>query len=392
MRPSFMKCFALVTLLGASMALAQAPAAAPNAQDAATTAVAVSITVRSNLVVVPALVRTSSAELVFSLKAKDFTLTDNGVEQTLRLEEDSGDQPIALVICVQTGGYGREHIGDYSNLTTMLEALVGGVEHRVAVVGFDSKPTVLHGFTPKLDFIGESLNDLDAGDQGAAILDGLTTAVDLLRKQPPTYRRAVLLLSETLDHGSQATLADALRLISDSNTVIYSAAFSTSKADIVHEVNKSGCMWCPPLPPGPKHGCFSRDLGTDSNGKPIQPEESRAAQNLNCIEELLPPLRLATLAAIGERDALRRNVSESVATLTGGEAFAFKDAVSLQRDLFTISNHIPNRYVLSFHPQDPAPGFHSISLHVRNHPELSVDARSAYWVEVQNEPAAAKQP
>ena len=375
-----MKAISALVFLAATTTLAQTPASpASSAADS-------SITVRSNLVVVPALVRNRSGQLVYSLKAEDFLLTDNGIEQSLRLEEDTGSQPIALVVCVETGGSASKRLYDYRNLTAMLEALVGGVEHKVAVVGFDSTATVLHGFTPNLDFIANALNEIDPGDQGAAILDGLATSIDLLRKQPPTYRRAVLLISETIDQGSHTKLEEALRAVSDTNTVIYSIAFSSGKADLGHEATKFGSPFSPPLPPGPKQGCFSRDLGTDTDGKPVRPKESKAEQNLNCVEELLPPLRLARLAEIGTRDALRQNVSKSVAKLTGGESFEFKDGQTLDKDLLTISNHLPNRYVLSFHPQSPEIGFHTISLRLRDRPGLSVDARNGYWVEDPNAP------
>ena len=61
-------------------------------------------TTSTTLVLVPALVRTKSGELVFTLKADDFTLTDNGVEQKLFLEADTDDQPLALVVAVESGG------------------------------------------------------------------------------------------------------------------------------------------------------------------------------------------------------------------------------------------------------------------------------------------------
>ena len=63
-----------------------------------------------------------------------------------------------------------------------------------------------------------SLRNLDEGDQGAAILDGIALAIAQLRAQPSRYRRAILLLSETIDQGSKTTLDEALRLISDTNT------------------------------------------------------------------------------------------------------------------------------------------------------------------------------
>jgi VWFA-related protein len=359
-----------------ALLLAPLAAARTQAQVPADSAPQSSITVNSTLVLVPALVRTKSGDLVFTLKANDFLLTDDGIPQTLRLDEDTDSQPLALIICVETGSDGVRHLEDYHALGPLIDALVGNVPHQVAVVGFDSVPTLLHGFTPNTDYIAHSLDTLEPGDKGNATLDALAFSVDLLRKQPQTYRRAILLLSETIDHGSHTSLDEALRAIGDTNTIIYSVGFSSTRGEIGKEASKFSSA-----EPGPVHGCFSRDLGTDADGKPIQPEDSRTEQNYNCIAELLPPLRLARMAEIAAVNALRRNATESVAHLTGGEFYKFKDARSLDRDLVTISNHVPNRYVLSFTPQSPHPGAHALSLTLKSYPQLSVEARSSYWVE-----------
>jgi len=253
-----MKPIALLALFTTATCLAQAPAAASlsDPQTDAQNPPTASITVRSSLVIVPALVRTKSGQLVYTLQAKDFILTDDGIEQPLHLEQDTGDQPLALVIVVQTGGTGAGRLEQYQNLGPMLNNLVGNIEHKVAVVGFDSAPVLLHGFTPNLDFITHSLDTLDPGDSGAAVLDSIAYAVDLLSKQPTTYRRAILLLSETIDQGSHTTLVDALHAISDTNTAIYSVGYNTTKASMGHEASKFSDN-----EPGPQHGCFSRDLG-----------------------------------------------------------------------------------------------------------------------------------
>ncbi len=378
-----MKPLAALLFFAASLALAQAPAPASPSPAAAADAQAGTeaslplntITVRSNLVVVPALVRTKSGELVYTLQAKDFILTDDGVEQKLRLEQETGGQPLAMVVIVQTGGDAAVHLDQYQGLEPMLDNMLGGIQHQVAVVGFDSTPILLHGFTPNLGFVAHSLDILDPGDNKAAVLDAIVFAVDLLSKQPTTYRRAILLLSQTTDNGSHTALVDALRAISDTNTVIYSVGFHTTGTDVGSEANKFSSD-----DPGPQHGCFSRDLGTDADGNPIKPTESAGSQDLNCVEELLPPLRLAHLAEIAARHALRRNISESVAHLTGGEYFKFKNVKTLDHDLMTVANHIPNRYVLTFQPQSPTPGFHTIVLKLRDASKLSVEARDGYWV------------
>jgi hypothetical protein len=244
-----------------------------------------------------------------------------------------------------------------------------------STTAWPSSASTAHGFTPNLSFITHSLDILDPGDKHAAVFDAIVSAVNLLRQQPTTYRRAILLLSQTTDDGSQTTLVDALHAISDTNTVIYSVGFHTTGTDVGAEAARFNDDT-----PGPQHGCFSRDLGTDANGNPIKPTESAGAQDLNCAEELLPPLRLAHMAEIAVRHAFRSNISESVAQLTGGEYFKFKNVKTLDHDLFTIANHIPNRYVLTFRPTSPVPGFHTIVLQLRNYPQLSVDARNGYWV------------
>jgi hypothetical protein len=91
-------------------------------------------------------------------------------------------------------------------------------------------------------------------------------------------------------------------------------------------------------------------------------------------------------------DALQRNVPETVAELTGGEYFKFENSRSLERALFTISNHVPNRYVLSFHPQSPHPGFHGIELKLREYPNLRLTARSGYWVDLDEGSAPSLHP
>ncbi len=337
------------------------------------------MTVRSSLVLVPALVKTNNGELVFSLSADDFVLTDDGVPQRLRLEPDTDAQPLALVVVAETGGTGAAHLRDYHGLDAILDAVIGNVSHRVAVVSFDSQSHLEQGFTTDTGAAADALNGLTEGDGGAAILDGLAFAVDLLRRQPTGYRRAILLLSETADGGSQTSFDEVLKAIDDTNTSIYSFGFSSTKVALKHEAaklprpNKQTVYSATPYAPG---GCMSREPGADpdAHGK-------RSVQALDCASDLFPPLRVARLAAIAAREGLRRNVPEAVAGLTGGEYFPFKDARSLGKQLVVISNDVPNHYLLSFAPQSPHPGLHALQLQLKERPGLQVKARSAYWAD-----------
>lgn len=144
------------------------------------------LTVRSNLVDVPVLVKTRRGEMVYELAANDFMVTDNGARQHVRLDPDTDSQPLALAIVVETGGAGAGHLTDYVQLGPILDAIIGEVGHRVALIGFDSTPHLILPFTPNTDDVAQQLANLRAGDNGAAILDGLALAVAQLRQQPPS--------------------------------------------------------------------------------------------------------------------------------------------------------------------------------------------------------------
>lgn len=387
--------FAFVPLLSLSQAQTPVPARQST------------LSARSTLVLVPALIRKKSGELVYTLSAEDFSPTDDGVPQKLILEKDTGGEPLALVVVLEIGGAGAREFNKFASIappmSPMLESIIGNVPHKVAVVTFDSQPALLQDFTTDIDTAASALETLapgctrqhhlencasplavhnvPLGDNGAAILDSIGFAVDLLRKQPLEYRCAILLISETSDRGSHTSIDDAIRAVSDTNTTIYSIGFSTGKSEAAHYASRElptqpGALWMENHHPNPPHGCMGKDPNPDPDAT-----HNKAIQAYDCATQLLPPLALAKMAAILAADGLKRNVPETVANLTGGEYFKLTNTKNLEHDLATISNHIPNRYILSFQPQSPHTGLHALDLQLKSYPDLRITARSGYWAD-----------
>lgn len=363
-----MRRLSLLPLLLFAFLVAGAPAQ-QSAQQTPT------ITVHSNIVEVPALVTTKKGDIVFALKPSDFRLTDDGIPQRIRLVSDTDSQPLAMAIVVETGGDGAAHLGDYQDLGVLLDSIIGGVDHRVSLITFDSAPHLVVPFTPVTDEVEAALYHLQPGNSGASILDAVAFALRLLRQQPPQYRRALLLISETVDQGSFTSRTQALRLISDTNTTMYTFAFSSTRSAVAHEASKfdDGA-------PGPAHGCFSRNYqGDTADADEYKGHYPR--QILDCISQLAPPLRLATMMFLTAHDALRTNTAETIAQLAGGEAFRFHNAKTLQKDLLRVSNDVPNFYIFSFQPTDPTPGLHALRLTLPDRPQLRLQARKEYWID-----------
>jgi hypothetical protein len=102
---------------------------------------------------------------------------------------------------------------------------------------------------------------------------------------------------------------------------------------------------------------------------------------LDCISQLAPPLRLATMAFLAARNALRTNTAESIAQLTGGEFLHFHDDKDLKAGLIAVSNDVPNYYIQSFRPASLAPGLHALHLDLKDRHGLAIKSRSEYWID-----------
>jgi VWFA-related protein len=298
----------------------------------------------TTLVVVPTLVQTTGKEPVFSLTAADFLLTDNGVPQKVTLEEET-KRPLSLVVLMQTGGIARGQFESYVNLETMLASLLGGAPNKVSIVNFDSRPEAASPFTSNVAEWRDAIDHPDQGDSGAAIFDGISYALDLLKKEPVSNRRAILLISQERDSGSKTQMKDIVRDLGETNTAIYSVTFSAEKT-AAKQAFKDPAHLNPPI-----------DIGAGS---------FQGYFNLSA------PLALV----IG---AMRKNLSAEVANLSGGEAMSFDGRGELEQAMNVLNNHIRNSYILSFSPTSAEPGLHTIKVQLARHPEMIVSARTSYW-------------
>ncbi len=298
----------------------------------------------TTLVVVPTLVQTTGREPVFSLTAEDFVLTDNGVAQKVTLEEET-KRPLSLVVLMQTGGIARGQFASYVNLETMLASLLGGAPNRVSIVNFDSRPEAASPFTSDVAQWRDAIDHPDQGDSGAAIFDGISFALDLLRREPVNNRRAILLISQEHDSGSKTQMKDIVRELGETNTAIYSLTFSAEKT-AARQAFKDPAPLNPPI-----------DIGAGS---------FQGYFNLSA------PLALV----IG---AMRKNLSAEVANLSGGESMSFDGRGEFEQDMNVLNNHIRNSYILSFSPTSAVPGLHTIKVQLVHHPEMIVSARTSYW-------------
>ena len=81
------------------------------------------------------------------------------------------------------------------------------------------------------------------------------------------------------------------------------------------------------------------------------------------------------------RQAMRKNASKSVASMTGGEYELFTSRKSFEKLMTEFTNHLHSRYLLHFQPNKPSPGLHEVRVRLRQPGDYQVLARRSYWVE-----------
>jgi hypothetical protein len=86
------------------------------------------------------------------------------------------------------------------------------------------------------------------------------------------------------------------------------------------------------------------------------------------------------------RQAMRKNVPHTLASITGGEYRLFLSRNGFEDHLIDFANHLHNRYELSFEPKNPHAGLHQIRVRLRDDSsKATLLYRTTYWV-----PSSAK--
>jgi VWFA-related protein len=299
----------------------------------------------SQIVVIPALVEAADGHTVYGLQAEDFIIEDDGVDQTVQLDQSADSAQVSIVVAVQTGRRAKREFSRLGRLGAMLDDIIaeGPATSEITVVEFDSRVRTVRGFNHDDPPVADYLSNLSPGDHGAAILDAVNYSVRLLSNLPKDHERMLLLISETRDHGShQSKVQDLIEAVGRTDVLMYTLAFSPSLSQVLDtERGLNRDEWRP------------RGAPLDVGG----------------------PLFMTI-------NAMRRNTAKSLASMTGGDYELFATSKTFEDHMFDFTNHLHNRYVLSFHPKLPHPGLHQLSVRVRNGSNhWTVWARTSYWAQ-----------
>ena len=337
-KPRLNPCPAVKSVVALALAFACLPAARAQETPIAT------IHSTANIVFVPTQVQTKKGEMIYGLTADKFVVEDNGVPQTIKLDEDTDALGLSLVVVIQCSRDAIRQFDNMRGLNAMIDDLTGGAPRQVAVVTYGSDINLIGDFTSDPNTLDENLRNVQPCDEHNAVtfgaIDYANHMFDAQTDQAKSTavsrnRRAILLISETRDHGSHIKPAEVIANLGRTNTVVDSVSFEPGKTQILDSL---------------LHG----QVGPGAIGLIIA-----AAQ------------------------ALKKNAPNTLASLTGGEYTNFGSQHSFDKGVHSLANHIHNYYLLSFQPQGkngepPTPGLHHITVKIPDY-DTKIRSRESYY-------------
>ncbi|MDR3726893.1 MAG: VWA domain-containing protein [Terracidiphilus sp.] len=373
MKTASVLCLAVSAFALTGLSLAQQPT---SEQPALT------LKVQANEVVLPVTVRDKNGALVSTLKASDFTLTEDGRPQKIKSFTRETNLPFRLGLLVDTsrslsGGIEAERKAAGKFVDQMLPAdpKAGAQKDEAFLIHFDREVELLQDFTNsreklhhELDDMGPSRGSRDdargpetSGDDrerphggrgGTQLYDSVFLASDELMRSVDG-RKALVVFSDGVDGGSKDSLNDAVDAADKAGVVVYTIYFKG-------EQERDGGT-IPGLGGGHRGGMGGGGYPGGGGGYPGGNGGGKRGG--------------------GEKPQVDgKKILEKIATRTGGRFFEAKKKDNLEEIYGQIAEELRGQYLLTYTPDvvDKEGGFHKIVLKAGKD-DLTVATREGYY-------------
>ncbi len=225
---SFGRQFAIVLILLLPVA-AQPPGDQPSTPDQPTFSTDVKV------VNILATVRTKSGQIINDLSKDDFSLTENKRPEEIRYFSRESDLPLTIGLMVDTSmSQARVLESERSASFQFVDQVLREGKDKVFVTQFDMAVMTRQKPTSKRRDLEESLPYVDTPSKseletqrggGTLLFDAVVKASrEIMSSQQ--NRKAMIILSDGGDNGSDETLTSAIEAAQRADTIIYSILFS----------------------------------------------------------------------------------------------------------------------------------------------------------------------
>jgi VWFA-related protein len=348
-----------------------------------------SIAVDVKVVSLPVTVRDKHGTIVQNLTKDDFILQEDGRPQTIKYFSRESNLPLTLGLLVDTSLSQRNVLDQERTASrSFLDKMLTGEKDRAFLIHFDREVELLQDLTSDKDKLEKALDSLSAPTMhrdpqsdpqsdpqrdpssnprghhsgyhggGTQLYDAVYLASnELMKKQ--TGRKALIILSDGVDHGSKETLEAAIEAAQRADTLVYSILFTDPHGEMGGYGHGGGGMgrgggW-PGGGGGWPGGGYPRGGGGGHHGGPY-PQETH----------------------VDGKKILQRISAE-----TGARMFEVSKKESIDQIYASIADELRMQYELGYVPDKSAgtgAGYHKVTLTAKEK-NLTIQTRDGYYAE-----------
>jgi VWFA-related protein len=332
--------------------------------------------VDTTLVTVPVSVLDRQGRFIPNLKREDFTLLENGDEQSIAFFE-TAEKPFTVALLLDTSASTQFKLSEIKAAALDFAKQLRP-QDRVLVVTFNSEVLLLTEPTNDLGLMEATIEEFAHTGTATRLYDAVDmTIVERLNRIKG--RKAIVLFTDGVDTASQkASYQSTLEQVEELDALIYPVQYDTS--DYMRAMQGANTMQGSNNGPAPtttttttttRRGWFGSTTTTQTQSAPANGSASIIA----------PPTAGTPIPGTTKEDYDRANAYlHALADKTGGRLHQANDTRQLADAFSRIAEELRRQYTLGYYPKVSAVGDgerRAIRVRVRQ-PNLAVKARNGY--------------
>lgn len=318
------------------------------------------ISIDATVVNVPVVVSDSQGRYITGLKQEDFLLYDNQVQQEIAFF-DAAEEPLNVALLLDTSQSTREVLEDIKEAAFDFLLQLRSKD-RAMVITFDDRVRFLTPLTRDQSVLERAIYQARIGDRiGTRLNDAVIEANQELKKA--VGRKAIILLTDGKDYGSDINTDELLDKVMESNSLIYTIFYPTGRS--FNSPNNRPPWRENPFPKSPRMEPFPR-MPRFPRLSSLVPQAGRRVD------------QRGRNGRVQRRNETAVEFLTELAEVTAGR-FYKSEVTDLKKTFRLITDELRNQYILGFYPDnsDFTDTPHSIKVQV-NRKDVVVRSRRNY--------------
>lgn len=339
------------------------------------------IKVETTLISIPVIVSDRNGRYISNLKAKDFTLYQNGAKQNIDFFAPT-EEPLNVALLLDTSRSTAPVLDDIKDAAIdFIQKLQP--RDRATIVSFDYEPHILTQLTSDKQELTRAIEYAEIGEYvGTTLRDAVMETINRTFADVKG-RKAIILLTDGKDAGSEVSVEELVRSTEETDTMIYSVFYQTGAG--FNQANRRNNR---------QNDRFPQRQDEIYDERFPEERDNRRFPNNGRVNNRFPAdddfetrfpnrRRQQRMTRVGQKNAEAEDFLQSLSDSTAGRYYR-SEVENLNQTFNSIIGELRYQYRLGFYPTENNDANNEIAREIRvqvTRPDAVVRARRNYRIE-----------